>query len=145
RLNYQTNTGTIENGFIQSGQLVIEGKRIHKTGDKIYVAEEAEFTSCATCPPGWSFYGKEVEAELGGYAKIWRPVFKIGGWSVLPMPWLMVPLKTDRQSGLLEPSYEYTQRGRLALTESYFWAISRSQDATFTLTYHELLGLKWAS
>ncbi len=145
RLNYQTNTGVIENGFIQSGQLIIEGKRIHKTGDLVYVAEEAEFTSCATCPPGWSFYGKEVEAELGGYAKISWPVFKIANWSLLPLPWLMVPLKTERQSGLLVPSYEYTQRGRFALNQNYFWAISRSQDATIGLTYHELLGLKWAS
>lgn len=145
RLNYKTNTGIIENGFVQSGQVVVEGKRIQKTGDQVYVAEDAEFTSCDTCPPGWSFSGNRIEAELGGYAKIRRPVFKIAGWPVLPLPWLLVPLKTDRQSGLLVPSYEYTQRGKLALSESFFWAISRSQDATLTLTYHELLGLKWAS
>lgn len=143
RMNYKTNTGEIENGFIQSGSLIIEGRKIKKTAEKTYVAVDAEFTSCATCPPGWSFSGKQIEAELGGYAKIRRPVFKIAGWSVLPLPWLLVPLKTDRQSGLLVPSYEYTQRGRLALTQSFFWAISRSQDATLSVTYHELLGLKW--
>lgn len=145
RFNYKTNTGTIQNGFLQSGQLVIEGDVIEKTAEKVYVATNAEFTSCTTCPPGWSFSGREIEAELGGYAKIRRPIFKIAGWSLLPLPWMMVPLKTERQSGLLVPSYEYTQRGKLALSESFFWAISRSQDATFTLTYHELLGLKWAS
>lgn len=144
-LNYQTNTGTIENGFIQSGQLVIEGKKINKTGERTYIAEKAEFTSCSTCPPGWSFSGRRIEAELGGYAKIQFPIFKIAGWSAIPLPYLIVPLKTDRQSGLLVPSYEYTQRGRLAFSESFFWAISRSQDATITATYHELLGLKWAS
>jgi LPS-assembly protein len=144
KLNYQTNQGEIDNGFVQSGQVVVEGKKIQKVADQVYVATDAEFTSCTTCPAGWSFSGREIEAELGGYAKIKRPVFKIAGWSVLPLPWLLVPLKTDRQSGLLVPSYEYSQRGKLAITLPFFWAISRSQDLTANLTYHELLGPKWS-
>lgn len=141
--NYKTNLGVIHNGFVQSGQVILEGRRIEKMGPNNYFAEDAEFTSCTTCPPGWSFSGKTIEAEVEGYAKIKRPVLKLGGWSVLPLPWLMVPLKSKRQSGLLEPGYEYSQRGRLAISEKYFWAISKSQDATFGLTWHELLGLKF--
>jgi len=145
KLNYKTNRGEIDNGFIQSGQVVVEGLKMKKIGDQVYWAEDAEFTSCTTCPPGWSFSGKEIEAELGGYAKIKRPIFKLGGFPFLPLPWIMVPLKTERQSGFLVPSYEYSQRGHFALTGEYFWAISKSQDATLGLTYHELLGLKWQS
>ncbi|MAV92254.1 MAG: hypothetical protein CL676_12615 [Bdellovibrionaceae bacterium] len=145
KMNYKTDKGEIDNGFVQSGQVIFEGQRMEKLGESTYLAEDAEFTSCTTCPAGWSFSGKLIEAELGGYAKIKRPLFKIGGIPVIPLPWLMVPLKTERQSGLLVPSYEYTGRGRWAISEDFFWALSKSQDATLGLTYHELLGLQWRS
>ncbi len=140
--NYQTNTGRIFNGFVQSGQVVFQGKVIDKVGPEDYIASDAMYTACVTCPPAWSFTGSRIEAEMGGYAKISRPVLRLGGVPVLILPGLIVPLKSSRQSGFLVPSYDVSQLGGLAISQSFFWAISRSKDLTLTATHYEKRGLK---
>jgi LPS-assembly protein len=140
--NYKKNTGFIYNGFVQSGQVVFEGDIVEKVGDNHYLASNAEYTACETCPPGWSFSGRSIDAEIGGYARIKRPVFKIGGWPILILPSLIVPLKSARQSGFLVPSMDYSGKGGFAFGESYFWAIDRSQDLTLTGKRYALRGNK---
>jgi LPS-assembly protein len=140
--NYKQNTGFIYNGFVQSGQVVFEGDVIEKVGESHYTASNAEYTACDTCPPGWSFSGRNIDAEIGGYARIKRPVFKVGGWPILILPSLIVPLKSSRQSGFLAPTYDHTTEGGSAPGESYFWAINRSQDLTTTFRAYELRGYK---
>lgn len=141
-VNYEADTAWFEDGFIQSGQVVFEGKEIEKTGTNTYIATEAKYTACASCPPAWSFSGKRIEAELGGYARISRPIMRIGGVPVIILPGIMVPLKSARQSGILVPSLDHTKQGGLAFAESFFWAIDRSHDLTLTGKYYELRGFK---
>lgn len=140
--NYKQNTGYIYNGFVQSGQVTFEGDIIQKVSETRYIANNASFTACDTCPPGWSFSGRTIDAELGGYARIRRPVFRIGGVPVMILPGLIVPLKSSRQSGLLVPTMEKSQKGGFAPSQSYFWAINRSQDFTLTATWYEFRGVK---
>lgn len=140
--NYKQNTGFVYDGFVQSGQVVFQGDLIEKVGETHYIANNAEYTACDTCPPGWSFSGKVIDAEIGGYARIKRPIFKIGGFPVLILPGLIVPLKSARQSGFLVPSMIISGKGGLAPGESYFWAIDRSSDLTATVRMYELRGLK---
>ena len=106
--NYKTNTGFIYNGFVQSGQVVLEGAVVEKVAEKRYVATDAEYTACETCPPGWNFSGRVIDAEVGGYARIQRPVFRVGGVPILILPSLIVPLKSSRQSGFLVPNIPFS-------------------------------------
>jgi LPS-assembly protein len=140
--NYKQNTGLIYNGFVQSGQVVFEGDVVEKVGEDHYLANNAFYTACETCPPGWSFSGRKIDAQLGGYARIQRPVFRIGGVPILILPGLIVPLKSSRQSGLLVPSMDYSKKGGFALSAIYFWAINRSQDLTLTAKWYRLRGYK---
>lgn len=140
--NYQTNLGTLYDGFLQSGQVVFEGKIIEKVGEKEYVATEGEFTSCTNCPASWSFYGDRIEAELGGYASIDNSFLKIAGIRSFFLPWILVPLKSSRQSGLLVPHFNYSQSGGFAIAQSYFWAISQSRDMTLTAQKYAHRGWK---
>lgn len=140
--NYKTKLGKIENGFVESGQVVFEGKRVEKTGENSYIAEEAQFTSCTTCPAAWSFSGSKIDAEVGGYAYINYPVLRIADFPVFILPKILIPLKSTRQSGLLVPEFKYSKKGGAAIGESFFWAISPSQDATITMTNFSNRGLK---
>jgi LPS-assembly protein len=140
--NYKQNTGFIYNGFVQSGQVIFEGDLVEKVGEQRYIASNADFTACDTCPAGWSFGGRVIDAELGGYAHIKRPVFKIAGWPILILPSLIVPLKSSRQSGFLVPTQGYSGKGGFAIGESYFWAINRSQDLTLTAKHYAQRGYK---
>lgn len=141
-LSYIDNTGIIINGFIKSGQVMFEGKVIRKTGPESYIAEQGSYTACTTCPTAWTFSGSRVRAEIGGYAYIRNSILRIANVPVLWLPYLIVPLKSERQSGLLIPSFDFTGDGGTAVGESFFWAISRSQDATITARNYSLRGLK---
>ncbi len=130
RINYKNNTGKLRNAVIRSGQVTLEGETIEQIGPDEYIAEKAYFTACNTCPPAWSFRGKRVRAKLGGYAHIKNAWFEIGHVPVLPIPYLIFPLKSERQTGLLIPSLVFENKG-MSVVGEFFWAINRSQDVTF--------------
>lgn len=140
--NYNQNTGFIYNGFVQSGQVVFEGETVEKVGEDHYIATNAEYTACETCPPGWSFSGRKIDAEIGGYARIQRPIFRIGGVPILILPGLIVPLKSRRQSGVLVPTGGYSGKGGIDVSGIYFWAIDPSQDLTLTARWYKFRGYK---
>lgn len=140
-INYATNTGWFENGYLRSGQVTFEGKMIRKTGPEAYSADRAYYTACTTCPTAWTFSGSHIDAELGGYTYIKNSVLEVGGLPILWLPYLIVPLKSERQSGLLSPSLGVSADSAV-FELPFFWAISRSQDATFTLKNYSKRGPK---
>ena len=142
QLDYETNTGIIHNGFVQSGTVLFEGRLLEKTGEEEYFVSDADYTTCTNCPASWSFKGSTIRAQLGGYAYIKNSILRIGDIPVLWLPYLVVPLKSDRQSGFLTPSFERSDTGGLTLEMPYFWAISRSTDATISVRNYELRGTK---
>ncbi len=141
-LDYENNTGIIYNGFVQSGPVVFSGSVLQKASEDEYFVSDADYTTCANCPATWGFSGSNIRAELGGYAYIKNSFLKIYSVPVLWLPYLIVPLKSDRQTGLLTPRLLGDEAGGLAFSESLFWAISRSTDATFAFTNYEKRGLK---
>ena len=141
-LDYETNTGLIYDGYVQSGSVLFEGVLLNKTGDTEYLAIDSRYTTCDNCPESWAFSGSRIRAQLGGYAYIKNSVLRVGGVPIFWLPYLVVPLKSDRQSGLLPPEFEKSDNGGLAIGQSAFWAINRSQDATITAKNYELRGLK---
>lgn len=141
-LDYETNTGIIYNGFVQSGLVRFSGDRLEKIGDSEFLVSSADYTACTNCPSTWSFSGTSVRAEMGGYAYIKNAILRISDVPVFWFPYLVVPLKSDRQSGLLTPGFEQSDTGGFTLMQPYFWAISRSSDATITAKNYERRGLK---
>lgn len=141
-LDYENNTGIIYNGFVQSGPVVFSGAILQKAGEDEYYVSDAEYTTCTNCPATWGFTGTNIRAELGGYAYIKNSFLKIYSVPVFWLPYLIVPLKSDRQTGILTPRFENSRTGGWAISESFFWAISRNTDATFSFTNYEKRGLK---
>lgn len=138
--NYETNKGKVYQGVITSGQVLIESDFIEKIGEEEYVADNAYYTACLTCPASWSFSSTKITAEIGGYAYINRPWLHILQVPVLPLPYLAVPLNSKRQTGFLVPKVSNSSIGGLALEQPYFWAIDRSHDATFSAVHYEKRG-----
>ena len=130
KFNYKTKLGQIQDGIVRSGQVAFEGEVLEKTGEQTYFGKKAQYTACTTCPAGWSFSGQEIDAEIGGYAYIKYPVLRIADFPIFILPRILIPLKSDRQSGLLVPSLDFSKKAGAAITQSYFWAINRSKDAT---------------
>lgn len=139
-LDYESSTGVIYDGYVKNGNMLFEGNYVIKTGEKDYLAETARFSTCSNCPESWSFGGTRIRAELGGYAYIKNATLRVAGFPVFWLPYLIVPLKSDRQTGLLTPEFGTSDAGGLMIGQSLFWVISPSQDATFTLRNYEFRG-----
>ncbi len=141
-LNYKDNTGIIKKGFVQVGQVLFEGDEIKKLSADKYQTLRGKYTACTTCPPFWSFSGSKVDAEIGGYAYIQNAIIYFGRVPALWFPYLIVPLKSERQTGLLFPSYQYSDSSGFTVSESFFWAMSDNTDSTWTAKYYTNRGTK---
>lgn len=141
-LDYESNQALIYYGYVQSNNVRFQGDLIEKQNDTEFYVDNADYTTCSNCPATWSFQGTKIKAELGGYAYIKNSILRVGGLPFFWLPYLVVPLKSVRQTGLLTPEIGYIRNRRLVLTQSLFVAISRNQDATFTFKNYELGGLK---
>ncbi len=141
-LDYESNQGIIYVGYVQSNNVRFQGDLIEKLSETEFNVTNAEYTTCSNCPATWSFEGSQIRAELGGYAYIKSSFLKVNSVPVFWLPYLVVPLKSERQTGLLTPEIGYITNRQLVLTQQFFWAISRSQDATITMKNYEHGGLK---
>ncbi|MEK6628774.1 MAG: LPS assembly protein LptD [Bdellovibrionota bacterium] len=141
-LDYESSQALIYYGYVQSNNVRFQGDLIEKQNDTEFYVDNADYTTCSNCPATWSFEGTKIKAELGGYAFIKNSLLRVGGVPFFWLPYLVVPLKSERQTGLLTPEIGFIRNRRLVVTQSLFWAISRGQDATITLKNYELGGLK---
>lgn len=133
--NYNDDKGKIYGGVVLSGQVLLQGEYIEKTGPDTYIVNDAYLTSCTTCPSSWSFTADKIEATVEGYAYISNPWLNFLEFPSLYFPYLVLPLKNERQTGILTPSFGQTTRDGFTLELPFFWAINRSQDLTITPRY----------
>lgn len=141
-LNYKSNTGEIKKGFVQVGQVLFEGDLIRKTGESNYETVHGSYTACTNCPAFWSFTGSKVKAEIGGYAYISNAVIYFGKVPAFWFPYMIVPIKSERQTGLLFPSFGYSNSGGFKINQSFYWAMDDSSDSTWTVKHYGFRGTK---
>lgn len=137
-LDLETKTGALYGAkiFLKRRHFHITGEKIEKLADRRYRIHQATLTSCDDCPPSWQFTCKRLDVEVEGYARGWWPGFRIKGLPVLYFPWAIFPVKRERQTGFLVPSFSHSDRYGPIFTVPFFWAIAKNQDATFYLTQH---------
>lgn len=106
---------------------VVEGSELRKTGENTYAVEAGTFTTCR-CPPGqcrrpWEVGARRANIEVGGYAVVRHAVVRVLGLPVAYVPWMMLPVKTERQSGFLIPRVATGGRNGAEVELPFFWAL----------------------
>jgi LPS-assembly protein len=139
-VNLEQETGTFKNATILRDEydLHLEGDVIEKTGYKTYHIENGWVITCkvkeGTTPP-WSFAAKDVVIEQDGYATLKHAKFQIKDTPVFYSPWLMLPVKNKRQTGLLFPEIGSSDNNGFTFNVPFFWNISDSTDMTIYTEY----------
>ena len=133
-INLDNQLGMINEGsiFFEEENFYIKGKEIEKLGEESYHITDGSLTTCDTDSPDWGITAKKIDLVMGGYARARDVTFRIKDFPVLYSPYLIYPVKTDRQTGLLMPSIGYSGKDGLDINLPFFWAISPSMDATFS-------------
>jgi len=145
--NIDTHRGVLFGGRFRSGenQFRMEGDEIVKRGDDTYSFEHGMFTTCR-CPPGerdpWQIRAESADLEVGGYGTARNSTFEVLGVPVVWLPWMIYPLKTERQSGLLFPEFGYGSRNGVFVGLPIFWAARDNLNVTLTPEWYSVRGPK---
>ena len=115
----------------QEPDAIFRGREIHKLGPKKYKIVDGAFSTCVQPTPRWEVVSGSATLNLDDYALLKNSVFRVKGVPLMYLPIFYYPIQEDdRATGFLIPTYgTSTLRGQ-SLSNAFFWAISRSQDAT---------------
>jgi len=135
RVDLTTETGSFTDAVIirHEEELHLEGKTIEKTGVNTYHIVDGWVVTCKIeqgKKPPWNFASADTRIREGGYAVMKHATFNIKGVPVLYTPYMVVPVKNTRQSGLLLPEFSNSRSGGFGFDVPFFWAISDSTDLT---------------
>lgn len=135
-VNLNKVTGSFTNATLirQKDDLHLEGEVIEKTGFKTYHIAEGWVITCKVeeneTPP-WSFSAADATVEEGGYAVLKHAKFNIKGVPIFYTPYMVLPAKNTRQTGLLFPELSNSDNNGFGVNVPFFWNISDSTDMTF--------------
>ena len=138
---------TSRTGWLKDGSIFIAGPHMYVTGEKVdklfgdrYLFKNAKVTACDGDVPAWSLAAEQAEIEIDGYAKLSHTTLNILDMPLVGSPFLVLPAKTTRQSGLLMPDFGYSSLNGAFFSVPYFQVIDESRDLTFYSTYMSRAG-----
>ena len=114
----------------------VTGETISRTGVDTYEIEHGNFSTCR-CPPEearrpWEIQAKNANVEFPGYATARDAWFKAFGVPLIYSPYLVYPVKTERQTGFLMPDFAQTRRNGSEIFLPFFWAAADNVNVTLT-------------
>lgn len=101
-------------------------------GPDQYRLERARYTTCPVGVDDWYLRVNDLDLDRTaniGYARHSTVVFK--GVPILYLPWMSFPLRKERKTGFLTPSFGSTDTSGLEFTIPFYWNIAPNRDATF--------------
>jgi LPS-assembly protein len=125
----------------QETDVYFYGDSIKKEGPRKYRITNGGFTTCVQPTPRWQLTSSTVVLNIDHYTMLKSAVFSVKGVPMLYTPILFYPTKREnRATGILLPTYgTSTLRGQ-SFHNAFFWAINRSQDATFMHDWYTSAG-----
>ncbi|MFZ3208721.1 MAG: LPS assembly protein LptD [Geobacteraceae bacterium] len=135
RVNLTSQIGEALNAelFVRQRNLHVQGARLEKTGMDDYRLERGTFTTCDGPSPSWKFTASSLNVTLEEYASGRNALFYINDTPVFYLPYIVFPVKRERQSGFLFPRIGSSTKKGFNFNIPYYWAISPSQDLTLDL------------
>jgi len=104
--------------------------------ERTYRLEDAVFTTCLceddSCAEPWRIRADRAELEVDGYGTVRDARFEVLGVPVVWLPWMVYPIKTQRETGFLFPEITLTSRDGFGLGLPFFWAVRDELNLTLT-------------
>ncbi len=117
------------------------GDELVKVGDRTYRLIDGGFTSCVQATPRWDMGGSTGSVTLDKHVILKNAILRVKDVPMFYVPVMYYPInKENRATGFLMPKYGSSTAGGSFLGNAFFWAIDRSQDATFYDTWYAKAG-----
>jgi LPS-assembly protein len=118
------------------------GQEIEKLGPKTYRITRGGFTTCVQPTPRWELVTDSATVTLEEHALLKNTILMVKGVPLFYLPVMYYPInKEDRATGFLIPTYGSSNVRGNTINNAFFWAINRSQDATFYHDYFSQTGM----
>lgn len=122
------------------------GDVIEKIGAKKYRITNGGFSTCVQPTPRWDMHADTVVLNIDHYTMLRNAVLNVKGVPMFYVPVIYYPTKEDgRATGILIPTYGASSLRGQAIHNAFFWAINRSQDATFMHDWYSKAGQGFGS
>jgi LPS-assembly protein len=143
RINLDSETGELLQGdlFFRKNNVHIRSQKVVKTGEADYSLERGTFTTCDGDSPSWHFTASNLDVTLEDYATGRNALFYVGDIPLFYTPYIVFPVKVERQSGFLMPKIGNSTKKGFNLDIPYYVAISPSQDVTLDLDFQSKRGV----
>jgi LPS-assembly protein len=122
------------------------GEKIEKIGPRKYRITNGGFSTCVQPTPRWDLHAGTVTLNIDHYTLLTNAILRVKGVPMFYLPALYYPTKRDdRATGFLIPTYGASSLRGQSLHNGFFWAIDRSQDATFLYDWFSKTGQGFGS
>ena len=144
-VDLKTQQSTFYNGsiYVKKEHLMVTAKRLEELSRDHFAVYDARFTTCDNCDKAdWRIRIGKGKLTLGGYATGSNLVLEIRDKSFFWLPYAFFPAKTNRESGLLVPSFSSSVTKGTRLTVPIYLVTSGHTDLTTTFDYMSNRGVK---
>ena len=138
-MNLADETATIRDGevFIEEGHLSFGGSLLEKFKGQVYEVRDGWLTTCLceTGTPPWRVGARELRLRREGEVVADDATFYIYDVPVLYLPYVYFTHLTSRATGLLFPSFGWSDENGVLYRQPFFWAPDKSNDATLNFNW----------
>jgi lipopolysaccharide assembly outer membrane protein LptD (OstA) len=139
--NFKTRKGRVIRGRTKLEQGYYTGSTLKKITPKIYFVRGGIFSTCSLEQPHYHF-GSSKMKMIQDDRVIGRPVvLYIHGIPLIPLPYIFLPNRKGRHSGILVPRFAFSPtEGRSLRGLGYYWAASEYWDTKVEVDFFEKTG-----
>lgn len=131
-------------GYLSRGEINFLSDDVKKRrflwGEDIVIKDKETFliskggmSSCDGEKKSWHIEGENISVELGEYLESKNTTLYASSLPVLYTPYFLAPIKKERESGFLIPSFGFSGKNGFLLNLPYYTVIDDSRDITNTL------------
>ncbi|MDR2443987.1 MAG: LPS assembly protein LptD [Deltaproteobacteria bacterium] len=127
--------------FFPARHYYVEGDVIERQGPETLYINEASFTTCDGTKPSWSLKATNFLVNRDGVATASGVRFDNKYFPMFYLPYFMVPVQRERQTGFLIPNGGNSSRDGFFMAAPFFLELAEDYDLTFLPFYRSERGL----
>ncbi|MGL4932508.1 MAG: LPS assembly protein LptD [Aeromonas sp.] len=139
-----------KNSELEEGRYQVHGSPVRGFADRVTLTnnnqnitlEGAQYT---TCPPGqevWTLKAGSIDIDQKEvFGEAWNASLWLYDYPVFYFPYINFPIKDERKTGLLYPSYQQSSGNGMEISQPFYWNIAPNYDATITSRFMDRRGL----
>ncbi len=121
-----------------------DASSMHLRDNRFLTMTDATFTTCKPDNEVWHMRASTIDIDNNEvFGTAWNSSMWFYDVPVFYFPYLQFPVKNERTTGFLYPSYSSSSSNGIGLNIPFYWNIAPNQDATLTARYMSLRG--WMS